>query len=262
MSRTILRLLNALLSVLVSVSLLAAGLYAGFALWDNHQIYAAAEDVMSELSPKILLIDDWGTNENSENMPLFQRLKEINPDIGGWVTVPNTGMDYPVVQGQNNIEYVSKDAYGNFAIIGSIFLDSRNGADYKDTYSLLYGHNMSEHRMFSDVNLFKEEQFFNENKTGTLFLPTSTHEFESLSIVVTSAADSWMMNPTLWNNMSNEDMLAHIRENALFVSDEGMEKLQAKFDANKKVRILALSTCSNEFTDARTILLTLLDPDK
>ena len=174
--------------------------------------------------------------------------------------MPGTNIDYPVVRGENNIEYVSTDIYGNFAIVGSIFLDFRNQDDYSDIYNLLYGHNMSEHRMFSDVNLYKDEEFFNENQKGYFYLPTGAHWLQSISIIVTNAGDSWLLNPNSWQDKPTEKILELVQKDALFISEDGMEALLAKIEAEEELHFVALSTCSNEFTDARTILLTLLDP--
>ena len=261
MTKWFLRFANGLITFAVVLALATAMLYAGYALWDNRQVYAAAENVLYDLNPRMAETEDWYEENGSAYAEVFEKLQAVNPDIGAWITVPNTGIDYPVVQGSNNIEYISTDPYGSFAIVGSIFLDFRNDKEYHDTYCLLYGHNMSENRMFSDINLYKDETFFNENQTGTLYLPTSTHQIQTLSIVLTNASDSWAFNPTPWNMIESEDIPNRVRQNAVYVSEAGMEMLQAKIDAGKRPRILALSTCSNEFTDARTILLTLMDPE-
>ena len=278
MAKWLLRLLNRLLSLVVGLVLVVAIVYSGFALWDNRQILASAENSLSDMAPSEDLLEEPETNEDrdlkttddadtmadeeeeTELSELFKELKDINQDIGAWITMPGTEINYPVVRGENNIYYVSTDIYGSFAIVGSIFLDFRNKDDYTDTYNLLYGHNMSEHRMFSDVNLYKEEEFFNENQKGYFYLPTGAHWLQSISIIVTDAADSWMLNPQSWQDISTERMLELVQQNALFVSEEGMEALLAKIEAEEELHIVALSTCSNEFTDARTILLTLLDP--
>ena len=261
MSKWFLRFANGLISLAVILALTVSVLYAGFALWDNHQVYAAAENVLSELNPKNAPTEEWYVEEESPYAETFRELQAVNPDIGGWIEMSNTKIDYPTVQGRTNLDYISKDPYGKFAMVGSIFLDYRNDKDYRDTYCLLYGHDMSERRMFSDVKLYKNETFFNENQTGTLFLPTGTHPLQSLAVIVTTASDSWIFNPEPWNMIETEEIPDHVRQNAVHVSEAGMEMLQAKIDAGKRPRILALSTCSNEFTDARTILLTLMDPE-
>lgn len=192
---------------------------------------------------------------------LFGQLKAINPDITAWITLPGTAIDYPVMQGNTNYSYINTDVYGNFALAGSIFLDSRNSEDYTDSYSLLYGHNMSEHRMFSDVNLYKEEEFFEENTLGMLLLPDGNHIFEILAVIVTSASDSGLMNPENWTHLDGEGIYKRAQENALFTCEKGLEALREQIENEEATpHLLALSTCSDEFTDARTILLTLMDP--
>lgn len=195
-----------------------------------------------------------------DNSP-FGQLKQINQDITAWITLPGTAIDYPVLQGPSNYSYINTDVYGNFALAGSIFLDSRNDAGYNDRYSLLYGHNMSQHRMFSDINLYKDETFFSENTLGMILLPDGFHILESISVVVTPASDSGLMNPENWNHFTDEQIMDAMLSRAVHVNEKGLEDMQTIIDAGETPRVVALSTCSEEFTDARTILLMLLEPD-
>lgn len=296
MARTGLRFLNKLVSALVSIALIVTVLYAGFALWDNHQIYHAAESVfdeMKEIKERMAAeakaaemariaaekaekkaAEEAERKAEEEALAVaraeaeasftsygapFEELKAINPDVNGWLTMPGTAIDYPLVQGKTNNTYINTDVYGEFALAGSIFLDSRNDNYYIDPYSLLYGHNMSKHRMFSDVNLYKDEAFFRENTTGELYLSDRLHNLTTLSCIVTSAADSLIMNPETWRKLDVTEYVDSVQTNALYVNEEGIEALQKLIDSSEQPHILALSTCSNEFTDARTILLTLID---
>ena len=290
--RKLLQFLNGLVTVVVTLALLTAGAYAGYALWDNQQVYNAAENVFAEMkeiraamsmptatpaptaAPAALpsqeeapaataapVLAEATATPQPENLSPFAQLKAINPDVTGWITVPGTAIDYPVMQGPSNYSYINTDVYGNFALAGSIFLDSRNDGEYRDRYSLLYGHNMSQHRMFSDVNLFKDEKFFRENTRGALLLPEGGHVLQSLSCIVTSASNSLLFNPGNWTRLDADAILRTVEENALFTDPEGMQALRDKLEAGEEPRIVALSTCSNEFTDARTILLTLMDPE-
>ena len=197
--------------------------------------------------------------EEPDDSP-FGQLKAINKDITAWLTMPGTAIDYPVLQGTTNYSYINTDVYGNFALAGSIFLDSRNSEDYSDIYSLLYGHNMSQHRMFSDINLYKEEEFFNQYTLGMLLMPDGCHILESLSIIVVPASDSGLFNPENWTYLDGEGIYRQVQENALYTCENGLEALREQIDSGMTPRLVALSTCSDEFTDARTILLTLMDP--
>ena len=193
--------------------------------------------------------------------PLLAQLRTINPEISAWLTLPGTAIDYPVMQGSSNYSYINTDVYGNFALAGSIFLDYRNEKDYTDLYSLLYGHNMSQHRMFSDINLYKEEDFFKENTLGMMLTKDGWHILESLSVIVTPASNSSLMNPGNWDYLDGEEIYKLVQEDALFTCEEGLKSLREQIeDEEATPRLVALSTCSDEFTDARTILLTLMDP--
>ena len=68
------------------------------------------------------------------------------------------------------------------------------------------------------------------------------------------------MNPENWNKMNGEDIYLKVQENTMFTCEKGLEDLRRQIDAGETPRVISLSTCSDEFTDARTILLTLMDP--
>ncbi len=101
----------------------------------------------------------------------------MNADVKGLVTVDNATSIIPFLQGTDNLTYVNTDVYGEFALAGSIFMDSRNDPGFADLYTLLYGHHMEGGRMFGDLDLFKEKKLFDENRTGTLMLPDRVCQF-------------------------------------------------------------------------------------
>lgn len=322
MTRSILRFCNGLITFLVAAVLILCAAYAGYALWDNQQVYDAVENTMGDMRSIIDQMDvprdqssfsafvasymaktppptpdpqpaavvaapdpePEGTPQPAtvpaptaapaatptaapsaaptepQQLSPFDQLRAINPEITAWLTMMGTAIDYPVMQGSTNFSYLNKDAYGEFALAGSIFLDSRNDSAYQDVYSLLYGHDMSKHRMFGDLNLYKDEAFFKENHLGILLTPDGGHLLQTVACIVTSAGNSAMFNPENWRHFTTDQMLEAMQEDALHISEEGMEALQARIDAEEAFRIVALSTCTSEFTDARTILLTLMDP--
>ena len=244
----VLRGLNALFSLIVLLCFFVVAAYAGYALWDNSQVYAAAENVrdgLLQLKPP--------ADPEGEEGPTFEDLKAINPDVCAWVTLDNTNIDHPVVQGQDNLPYVNGDVYGNFALAGSIFLDSRNDSSFSDPYSLLYGHHMENSGMFGDLALYKEEDFFQENSTGYLITPEGVYDLEIFASLVVSASDQYIFDPEIWHTEETA-ALAHVKENALYLREHIFQHL----DENS--RILALSTCSGEFSDARTVVLAKMIP--
>lgn len=252
MARFFLKACNSIVNLVVILALLLCGTYAVYALWDNNQVLTAAEDVqadMIKLKPKV---ED---GEPVDTGPTFAELLAINEDVVGWVSMDNTHIDHPVLLGDNNLEYINKDVYGNFALAGSIFLDSRNNRDFQDSYNLLYGHHMADSRMFGDLDLYKEEAFFRENRTGMLILPERVYDLEVISCMLIGASDDMIFDPTQAQD-DIEALLDHIRDDSLYIHEDVLERIQEK----ENLQILALSTCSTEFTDARTIVLTVMEP--
>ena len=253
-NKAILKAANTLINTVVILALCLAGAYAGYALWDNNRVYAAAEDVQADM---IKLKPTVQSAEEGEEGADFAELLAVNPDVCAWITLNNTGIDYPVLQGDTNLTYINTDVYGNFALAGSIFLDSRNDKTFKEPYSLLYGHHMDNGRMFGDLDLYKEEKFFDENCTGTLILPDRVYNLEIFSCMLISASEDAIFNPIQYQD-DIDKLLDFTEQNSLVLHDDVLERIR---QSEEEVKILALSTCSSEFTDARTIVLAVMKTD-
>ncbi len=249
----LIRFLNRILTLSEIVLLAAAIIYSGFALWDNSLVYNQVENGMREMR-------EIKTLNGEKPLSLFDQLRSINPDVTAWLRMDGTSIDYPVLRGRSNYTYINTDVYGDFAMAGSIFMDYRNSRDYSDSYTLLLGHDMSGHRMFSDINLYKEEDFFRKNTCGILTLPNGDHELLSLSVIVTGASNSLIFNPQNWRNLSAEKILESVHQEALWLNEDGIRILEMMLASEEDVHIVALSTCSSEYSNARTILLTVMDP--
>lgn len=252
--RAFLRAANSLFNLVVILLLLAAGSYSAFALWDNERIYAAAGDVqadMIKLKPEIVVSEEEDTGAD------FSELLKVNSDVCGWLTLDNTQIDYPVLQGQTNFTYINTDVYGNFALAGSIFLDSRNNREFSDPYSLIYGHHMADSKMFGDLDLYKEPAFFQENTTGTLILPGTAYKIEVIACLLVGANEENIFEPNRWQDSNINQLLSWTEQNSVNLHQETLAQLR---ESEEPFRLLALSTCSYEFTDARTIVLTVLRP--
>lgn len=250
-SRVFLKAANGVVSFVTALCLLLAGAYAAYALWDNSQIYTAAQDVQAEmqkLKPVLEEAEDGGAS--------FAELLAVNGDVCAWLTLDNTGVDYPILQGTDNLSYINTDVYGQFALAGSIFLDSRNDSEFHDDFSLLYGHHMSGGRMFGDLDLYKEEDFFRENRTGLLLLPDRAYDLEIFAYLLLPASEDAIFEPQQWNGEIG-GLLRFAEENAQQLHRDVLQRLMG---AQEPPQILGMSTCASEFTDARTILLAHMVP--
>lgn len=92
-------------------------------------------------------------------------LRAKNPDIFGWIYVENTGIDYPVLKGEDNDYYLDHAYTGESLPIGSIFVDANcRDSLTENKNTVIYGHNVVTGAMFHDVTKFLDASFFAANK--------------------------------------------------------------------------------------------------
>lgn len=98
MGSILLKLLNRLLDVAVLLTLLVTALYCVYCIWDNNTIYDAPLKLQQELRKQ----------RPKEESPSFEELQRLNPDVAAWLTLEGTGIDDPIVQGEDNLEYLKQ----------------------------------------------------------------------------------------------------------------------------------------------------------
>ena len=244
-----------IVDLVIVISLLIAGLYACYALWDNYRVYVKADNVQEDM---LKYKPDLSKNDGRKSIKKsFAELRAINPDVCAWLTVNNTRIDYPVLQGKDNLSYINTDVYGDFTLAGSIFLDSRCSNDFSDDYSIIYGHHIANGRMFGDLDKFKEKAFFDKNKTGNLITPEKTFKLEIFSVFTVGDSDETLFTPE--KNADLSIIYRYSDSKALYYDGSVAGKL---LSPQGNAQVLSLSTCSSEFTDARTVVLALMVPQK
>ena len=92
----------------------------------------------------------------------FEGLRKINEDLVAWIQIPGIGVDYPVVQGEDNEYYLYHTFQKENNKAGSIFLDYRNHDDFTDRRVILYGHNMKDGSMFSNLKQYQEVSMWDD----------------------------------------------------------------------------------------------------
>ena len=178
----------------------------------------------------------------------FAALSEINPDVVGWIYIEDTEINYPVVQGSDNQYYLKHLFSGEYNSSGCIFLDSRVAADFSDWHSILYGHHMKNGTMFSGLDKYKTQEYYDAHSLALLMTPGGNYEVEFFAGYVASVEDeAWDVG--FGSDAEFEAWLELARERSWFESDVSVAVTD---------RILTLSTCSYEFDNARFVLLGVL----
>ena len=181
----------------------------------------------------------------------FEVLQAENADIVGWLYCPDTEINYPVVQSRDNDYYLRRLLDGTWNVAGTLFMDYRNADDYSDWHTVIYGHNMKNDSMFGTLPEYRSQEYYEQHPAWYLLTPTQNYKIELCAGYVTPS-DSDVYN--LENSKEERD---RILETALE---------QSCFNANVSVsdedKLIALSTCSYEFENARFVLTGRLLPIK
>ena len=157
--KRIVRTLSRTVDNAVLLTLLVCLMFAAYALWDTHQLLAAADaNNYQTYKP---------TNEETKS---FEDFRAMNNDVIGWLTIYDTTIDYPVVRSpKSNDDYLSKNPEGNWEGSGSLFLDHHNKADFSDFNTIIFGHHMAGPAMFGELDEFLNKDFFDKHEYANLY---------------------------------------------------------------------------------------------
>ena len=222
----LLQILNRMADALAAFLLAACFLLGVCSLFDVYQVYRKAEDT-SFLEYKPVIQDD------SSVVPAAG----VPDDYVAWLSIDRTAVDYPVMQGADNFEYLNKAPGGEYALSGSIFLDAGNSADFSDPYSLIYGHHMEGGRLFGALDRFFDPAYFEDHRTGTLIVGEEIYHIEFFAALHTDASESAVFAPC-----RSSDITSYVREHAEIFYSPAADK------------VIGLSTCTSAATNERSVL--------
>lgn len=135
--------------------------------------------VLAENAPFLAAIEGQSAGAN---LPLmnFSSLSALNEDSWGWLTIPDTAISYPVVQGEDLDYYRQHTFLRRENRAGALFLSIYNTAA-TDFNHVIYGHNLKNGSMFHDLTRYQEEGFFREHRYGLLYTPERTYALRAFA---------------------------------------------------------------------------------
>ena len=215
-------------------------LYSGYVLYDtfNTQQNAASSawDLL-RFKPEIF--------EDSEAPLSSDDLATINADYRCWLTVFDTNIDYPVVQGENDLYYASHDIYQRPNLTGAIYLAAGNSPDFSDNYNVIYGHHMDNGAMFGGLDKMTGTE------TGLIITKKAIYDVAYFAIINTDAYESRVYS--VGDRM--DDVLDFLRSGG--AGGVGLGTQVTYFNeaiAANATKVVALSTCANASTNGRLVV--------
>lgn len=165
----------------------------------------------------------------------WEKLKKINPDIVGWIYVKDTPIDYPVVKGNSNQEYLHQDFYKKYSYGGCVFADAK--CDISSSQNVvIYGHHMRNGSMFASLTKFRDSHFAKTHKIF-FYTPEKTYQLNVFSAYAMEEV------PSLPINFSSKENLIQYTQELVSKSDVSAKEERV---TRKDHRIFTFVTCSYE----------------
>ncbi len=242
---------------IINIVLIAVFVFAAFNIGKIYYDYNKADNTYEKMQDKYVTTNEEQstpkpTNDNAQHTkasepPInidFDALLNRNKDVIGWLHCPDTILNYPVVQGKNNDQYLRRDLDGKYLVSGTLFADYRNGALDDDANYIIYGHNMKNGTMFNLLAKYKQQEYYDQHPIMYYLTPEGNYKLELFAGLVVKRNDK-IYNPQL-DEEEFATLLNDYRAKSTFKSNVELEYNDT---------IVTLSTCSYEFDNARYIVI-------
>ena len=252
------------LSVVLVVVIVACGLWLGYYAVDSQhqkQTYEtlAKDFLLEEPKSSLSLAEEDSPEQASTTQESvvtlttapprhdLAALQDENSDCVGWLTIPDTTVDYPVVWTPADPEhYLRRDFYGNSASGGTPFLDGRNQAQAKGQNLIVYGHNMLDGTMFKPMLQYLTPNFQVTHEDIYLELNGAQYHYQVVAALETNTRSPVYTYTDLSDSTEMEDF------RAMLLEETGVGAIpQAE-------GYLILSTCNDQGGNSRVLVVAVL----
>lgn len=203
-------------------------------------------------------VGDTETNSHKEQYDIPQKnldweeLEAVNPDIYAWIYIPNTNIDYPVLQRSgDNDYYLEHNLDGSRGKPGCIYTEDLNSKEFTDYNTVIYGHNMKSGAMFRTLHDFEDKSFFDNNQYVYIYTKDRTLVYKIFAAYTNDAKH--ILNS---NDFTSEQGLSDYLEK-VFKKAQAEGYLRDDVAVTGENAILTLSTCTTS-SDKRYIVQAVL----
>lgn len=233
-------------------------LYSGWNLWSIQRSTRQAAGLYQALAEQVRSTEQENapeeTGEPAEETgpanPWLAEMKAENPDLAAWLTIPNTAIDYPVMQrAEDDDFYLTHDFTGKKEPHGAPFLDVACKLGESENL-VIYGHHMTDGTMFQNLMLYKDATFCRESAPIQLHTPEESREYRPLLVMLISVKEAEQFPYYRCVDLSDEEMyrayLTRCKQYAIWSAEEMPEP---------GTPLLTLSTCEYSRQDGRLVVV-------
>lgn len=223
--------------ILAGLVLGGIGLYRVLAEKNAGKVY---DDLKVELNMNPLIEVPEFETEEMENPIDFESLTKQYPDIYAWIRIPDTKVDYPILQHATDNEYYLNHTYdGKKRAEGSIFTDNYNSKDFSDPNTIIYGHNMKNGSMFKGLHKYRDKKYMEEHSNLYIY-----QEGRILHYKIFAAYIYDDRNILSSFDFSNPEIYESYLKFVLTKKDMS-SNIDTTVDVTTSDKIITMSTCNN-----------------
>lgn len=168
----------------------------------------------------------------------FEALRQQNPDVYAWITVPGTPIDYPILQrADDNSYYLNHTIDYEEKVEGAIFTENYNSTDFEDANTVIYGHDMKNGTMFRSLLDYQDREFFEKNKQIIIYTPDAIRHYE-----IFAAYPYDNRHILLSFDFSDKSVYRQYLDNVFSIRDMNA-CIDNSVEADTDDKIITLSTC-------------------
>ena len=186
-------------------------------------------------------------------LPDYSALYAQNPDTAGWLTIPDTGIDYVVVQGSDNDYYLRRDFYGNSDSNGTLFVDYRCDIVNPTTNTIIYGHDMNSGMMFGTLSRYYEDvNFYRSHRTVNF---STIYEHRTYEIVAVCLSEVKYQDDSSYRYYNFIDAGNEAEWNAFVNNVRDLTLYPEDLTLAPGDQVLTLSTCDDYKDNGRLFIV-------
>ena len=215
--------------------------------WQDILIYAPTPIARETLDEAV---NNDSEKPSSDRVPedtkeeLTEQVRQLSNELDdsvGWLYVPDTNIDYPIMQSGDNDYYTRRAADGSYLYAGSLFMDYRCSSDFSDFNSVIYGHNMGNGTMFADIPNYENEEYFMNHSYGWLTTENDVRLIDFFAVARTTDTSGLYLADRTFEKWDSQ-----LRNCA---------SIYKEIEVTESDHLVMLSTCTGAEGSSRTILL-------
>lgn len=229
----------------------------GVVLVISSQAYNIKDNNISDSLAEVFTLQEAGFENNNKNADDaavsneslkidWDKLLKTNSDVIAWIKIPGAGISQPVLKGASNDEYLRRNIYRNYSRNGCIFVSENTNKPFDQVNTVIYGHNLNNGRMFSNLKKYSDIEFWENNSYIYIYFPNET--MKVYRIISFHTVDDGNKNIFGTYFTSFKDYEPYINQNNVYLDNV------KDYNSDNVNGVITLSTCTNRESSERYVI--------